>query len=239
MTTQEFSDSFDTLLNSHSIKSNFGEQGTPFTIELDEYEKSVFLTKAQEEIVTEFYNGKNQFGESFEKNEEMRRYLSSLISTFESSDCITGSVGVSNNSYFFNLPEDLMYIVYESADIEDSNYRCKSKKNLPVVPITHDEYHRIKDNPFRNSTNNRVLRLDVDNLMVELISKYNISRYLVRYIKKISPIILVNLEDVTIDGCSKRTECSLHPYLHKIILDRAVINAINSKSLYRNNNQAR
>ena len=51
MTTEEFSNEFDTLLNS------YGEN--PSTIELDEYEKSVFLTKAQEEIVIDLYSGKN------------------------------------------------------------------------------------------------------------------------------------------------------------------------------------
>ena len=46
MTTEEFSNEFDALLNSYSTTEE-----TPNTIELDEYEKSVFLTKAQEDVV--------------------------------------------------------------------------------------------------------------------------------------------------------------------------------------------
>ena len=49
MTTEEFSNEFDTLLNSYSNTEGFGK--TTNTIELDEYEKSVFLTKAQEDVV--------------------------------------------------------------------------------------------------------------------------------------------------------------------------------------------
>lgn len=62
MTTEEFSNEFDTLLNSYSTIEAFGK--TPNTVELDEYEKSVFLTNAQEEIVIGMYNGKNPFGDS-------------------------------------------------------------------------------------------------------------------------------------------------------------------------------
>ena len=51
MTTEEFSNEFDTLLNSYAISPDkYGMENSPLTIELDEYEKSVFLTKAQEDI---------------------------------------------------------------------------------------------------------------------------------------------------------------------------------------------
>ena len=78
MTTEEFSNEFDTLLNSYSNTALFGK---PSNIELDEYEKSIFLTKAQEEIIINIYNGKNSFKDSFERTEEIRRYLSNLIKT--------------------------------------------------------------------------------------------------------------------------------------------------------------
>ena len=76
MTVEEFSNSFDTLLNSYALTPNFGEETSKQTIALDEYEKSVFLTKAQEEIVLGLYNGKNPYGDIFEGTEELRRYLS-------------------------------------------------------------------------------------------------------------------------------------------------------------------
>ena len=63
MTTEEFSNEFDTLLNSYSNE---------YSINIDEYEKSIFLSHAQEEILLELYNGKNQFEDSFEGTEDFR-----------------------------------------------------------------------------------------------------------------------------------------------------------------------
>ena len=68
MTTQEFSLEFDLLYNNISSNQAPG---------LTEYEKSTFLTQAQEEIVIGLYEGK--YGESFEGTEEMRTYLNPLI----------------------------------------------------------------------------------------------------------------------------------------------------------------
>lgn len=64
MTTREFSDSFDTLLNSYANKAAFGEDTSKADIRLDEYEKSVLLTQAQDLVVKSyFYNNQNQQGQ--------------------------------------------------------------------------------------------------------------------------------------------------------------------------------
>lgn len=104
MTIHEFSDTFDTLLNSYNTQAQFGEQASRREIVLDEYEKSVFLTKAQEEVVINLYNGKNPYGDSFESTEEMRRYLDALVKTkvFTMADALR-SIGVSANSVLFNF----------------------------------------------------------------------------------------------------------------------------------------
>ena len=65
MTNEEFSNEFDNLVNKNIAKP-FGVDSTP--LEFDEYEKSVFLTKAQEEIVEGLYTGKI-LGDSFEESE--------------------------------------------------------------------------------------------------------------------------------------------------------------------------
>jgi hypothetical protein len=64
-----------------------------------------------------------------------------------------------------------------------------------VIPVAHDDLWRTLNNPFKGPTDKRVLRLDIANNQVELISKYAISTYTVRYIKKLNPIILINLPD--------------------------------------------
>jgi hypothetical protein len=73
--------------------------------------------------------------------------------------------------------------------------------------------------------------LDNGNDIVEIISKYYINKYLVRYLSKPSPIILVNLSNLEIDGINKKTDCKLDSVLHRTILDLAVKLALSSRSV--------
>lgn len=82
MTTQEFSNIFDTLLNSYSIQSNFGEGASKADVTLDEYEKSVLLTQAQDLVVKSyFYSNQNSQGQGFDDSERRQVDFSSLIKT--------------------------------------------------------------------------------------------------------------------------------------------------------------
>lgn len=223
MNTEEFSNEFDTLLNSYTNTY----QGN---LNFDEYEKSVFLTKAQEDIVIGLYDGNNILSDTIEKTEENRRYLSNLIHTYITSDKKEGSIKISKDSVFFQLPDDLWFITYESVTLKDDTLGCKNGENIPVIPVTQDEYSIIKENPFRGASNRRALRLDVDNNIVEIISKYNIDKYLVRYLSKPSPIILTDFTDsLSINGEKIKTDCNLNPVLHRSILERAVKLAVMSR----------
>lgn len=231
MTIDEFSNSFDTLLNSYALTSNFGEETSKQTITLDEYEKSVLLTKAQEEIVLSLYNSKNPYGEAFEGTEELRRYLSNLI-TEKSLKPITNTsgtpLGLESKSKFFTLPEDLWFITLESVVIDNS--KCDAETIMKVYPVKQDEYQAIRDNPFRGANDRRALRLDLSEGNVEIICKYMIAIYYIRYIKKVPPIILEDLpNDLTIEGKSEASNCILHEALHQKILDKAVQLALQSR----------
>lgn len=210
MTNPEFSIEFDILYNNISSNKAPG---------LNEYEKSVFLTKAQEDIITELYSGRNTTYNSFEETEEQRRYLNSLIWT-EECDSIDDSINLtSDKSYVFSLPYDVMFITYEVATIDG--------KDVSVYPVSQDELSKIIKNPFRGPSKNRVLRLDTTNNLVELISNYPIGKYKIRYVKKPNPIILTSLEDdLSINGISEESECELNSSLHRTILDRAVALAL-------------
>ena len=222
MTTLEFSNEFDVLINAYANNNAFGEY--------DEYEKSIFLTKAQEEIIIDLYNGKNPFGDSFEKTEEIRRYLNDLIKTYTTTDKKVGYTGLSKSSVFFELPDDLWFITYESVNLKDDRLGCMSGEDISVIPITQDEYHRIGKNPFRGANERKALRLDLSNKVVEIVSKYNVESYLVRYLSRPVPIILTNLaDDLSINDISTKTECELNPVIHRAILERAVKLAIISK----------
>ena len=71
MNNSEFSDTFDIMLNSHSAPAIYGEPSSKQFITLDEYEKSLFLTKAQEELVVDLYAGRTPFGAAFEGTEKI------------------------------------------------------------------------------------------------------------------------------------------------------------------------
>lgn len=212
MTTQEFSNEFDILYN--NIMSNSAPG-------LNEYEKSIFLTQAQEALVLDIYRGK--FDEnSFESTEEVSDYINTLVRQSKITDTVEGN-GISTNSVFYQLPNDIWFITYESVILRDNNLDCKNGQEVIVKPITQDEYYSISKNPFRGANDRRVLRLLSDN-KAELISKYRIESYLIRYLSKPEPIILDNLSTygVKINGKSEITECKLNPAVHRILLNRAV-----------------
>lgn len=234
MNTKEFSNEFDILYDNISSNAAPG---------LNQYEKSVFLTKAQEEIISQYYSGFNNQLAGFEGNEDIRRGLSELVKTHKNSSIINSTIGISINSKFISIPNNLFYIVFEQVTLISDN-SCINGKKVMVKPITHDEYNISKDNPFRKPNNNKVWRLDIAKLnnlkVIELISTNNILEYFCRYIEKPSPIILVDFElddeiqgmNLTIDGENTLTECKLNSEIHREILNRAVEMAIRT---YREN----
>lgn len=236
MTIQEFSNQFDTLVSSYRRFKSFDMKEELDSIEFDEYEKSVFLTMAQEEIVVSLYTGRNASGRAFEETEELRRYLESLVKTEAYSTTINADTQKTDHlvstSVFFELPDDLMFIIMEQVKLNDSELGCASGSIADVVPVTHDEYLKIRKNPFRGTNANRALRLDAGEGDVEIISKYSFDTYTIRYISKPTPIIVEDLPDgVSVEGESNESECSLPEPLHKPILELAVQKALASKGL--------
>ena len=203
MTNEEFSNEFDVLINSYSKMESYGKGEGP--LEFNEYEKSVFLTKAQEQFVVSLYDGRSQEFKAFEGTEEARRFLSKLIKTMTITTQESGHTGISDNSYFYKLPEDLLFITYEEVKIPTNN-NCPNTSKRLVVPTTQDEYYRVVNNPFKGPNNRRVLRLDYSDNIIELVSDSNIESYTIRYLSKPNPIILATLpDDLTINNKYKET----------------------------------
>ena len=222
MNVQEFSNSFDTLLQPYIAKESFSEQNN---LAFDEYEKSIFLTKAQEQIVLELY-------QELEQSEEVRKYLSNLIKTDNYVPIGEQDETLINNnfkSYKVEINNDILFMIYEQCTLNDEN-NCINNKIVSVVPTIHDDLDKVLKNPFKSPNSRKVIRLDFDN-KIELISKYNISNYKVRYLKKPNPIILVALEDnLSINnGDTKVSNGETNPILHERIVQRAVQLAVQSK----------
>jgi hypothetical protein len=229
MNVKEFSERFDTLLQSYSSIM----KGIQSPLQVDEYEKSVFLTKAQNIIV-------NDLAKNFEKDEDIRRKLATLVKTATFNSGVS-STGLQTNSLFIQVPSDLLRIVYEKIKV-NSVIACFNGVDLDVLPITHDEYNTQKNNPFRKPTleglTNKAWRLDtgVNTESVEIIlpTDVTINTYTMRYIKNPTPIVLTALGDLSIEGVSTISECQLDSFLlQEQILELGVNLALSaiSKSL--------
>ena len=222
MNVQEFSNSFDTLLQPYIAKESFSEQNN---LAFDEYEKSIFLTKAQEQIVLELY-------QELEQSEEVRKYLSNLIKTDNYVPVGEQDETLINNifkSYKVEIEDSVLFMIYEQCTLSDEN-NCINNKIVSVVPTIHDDLDKVLKNPFKSPNSRKVIRLDFDN-KIELISKYNISNYKVRYLKKPNSIILVALDDnLSINnGDTEVSNGETNPILHERIVQRAVQLAVQSK----------
>ena len=222
MNVSEFKNEF--LIHYNAIATNSAPG-------LDDYEISVFLTKAQLEILKNYYNPNgNKYKDGFENSEKRRTDLKELVKDHKTSTKVTSSTGISTDSKFFKIPNDVFAIVHEYAEVSSSD--CMNKELLSVYPKTHDEYSIQIDNPFKNPDRTTVWRLNTSMIgtdkVVELISPYNLSTYQFRYIKYPKPIIISDLsvsfpgEGLSIDGNTASQTSELDQEIHREIIDRAV-----------------
>lgn len=220
MTTQEFSNEFDVLYN--NIMSNQAPG-------LNEYEKSVFLTKAQNEILKNYFNPKgNKYEEGFDGSAKRQIDFSNITKAAILSNTEDSSYEkIDLRSTLFEFPEDALFVINENLFVQSGS------KQLPlvVVPITFDEYMRLMNKPYKYPLKNqawRFVNMGTDSRVVEMISSKTLTgaTYNIRYIKIPQPIILTNLSDnyseLSIGGESEETQCELDPILHPEILQRAV-----------------
>ena len=206
MTLEELSDEFDVIVNSYDNSQS---------LVFNEYEKSIYLTKAQEYIIKDLYR-------NYEGTEELNSYLKTLIKN--KSYPIEDSTNIE-----LDYPDNFLYILKEYANI---NTTCKSNSRVDVLPITQDEYNEVVGNPFRGSKS-KVLRLEENK--IKLITDLPIISYTMTYLSNPSPIILVDLPNgLTINNESKKsTTIETSESIHREILDKAVQLAIQSKTLLK------
>lgn len=212
MTNPEFSNEFDVLYN--NIMSNAAPG-------LDEYEKSVFLTKAQDEIIKAYFNPRtNKTQEGFDDSQKRQIDFSMLITV----DAIQHfDQGIFDDRAKHALLQDnIMFILNEYVIVT----RDEKEHRLTVLPINFQEYDRLMSKPYKRPLKNQAWRLLQNNNsnQAELIIGPNdtIVSYSYRYIRRPKAIILQDLEGVTLDNSAEEQPCELDPILHQEILQRAV-----------------
>lgn len=145
MTTQEFSNQFDVLYN--NITSNQAPG-------IDEYEKSIFLTKAQEELVRDYFSARTvKNAQGFDDSQKRQYDFSTLLSTVSLPDYtntleVLNSLGIVTHDYSFDnrskiyiAPSDLFLAINEII-VDDTNRRYS------VLPISYEEYNRLMLKPY-------------------------------------------------------------------------------------------
>lgn len=153
MTIKEFSEEFDVLYN--NITSNQAPG-------LDEYEKSIFLTQAQADIVRKYFDPKsNKVQEGFDGSIKRQYDFSSLIKTKEltllaqvlGSNIPNKPILLSNDSIPYLSPNKVFLIVNEMLIDNKTNERYM------IVPLSYKEYFVYKSKPYGKPLKRQAWRL--------------------------------------------------------------------------------
>ena len=206
-TSEDWSLQFDLLYNNISSNQAPG---------LTEYEKSVFLTQAQEAVILDLYKG--TLGDSFETTEEVTRYLSSLVKINYPDDDDVKVLQVTKegmNMSAYILPEDVWFITYQSGRIKVG----ENTRDVIVVPSKQDSLYKDLNNPFKGPNKNKILAISEEGSII-LYSKYPINTFYIKYLKRPNPIVLEDSE-LEINGVSE-FNVEIPESLHNQVLIRAI-----------------
>ena len=138
MLPREFSDQFDILYN--NVTSNQAPG-------LNEYEKSVFLTLGEKQLVNEYFNSRvDTAGGGYDGSKRRQYDFSSItrtetlfnVNTFK--ERITSTEKIDTRSKVFLFPQDYFLSVNEI--ISDDKYQYS------VLPISYAEYQRLMLKPY-------------------------------------------------------------------------------------------
>lgn len=149
MTNSEFSNEFDVLYQ--NITSNQAPG-------LDEYEKSVFLSKAQDEIVKSYFDPKtNKPQEGFDGSEKRQIDFSMLIVTEKAVESIVQPVQLFplQHTKVFAVPDKILMFINESLTVT----RDGNPTYLTVIPLDYKEYNRLMSKPYKRPLKNQAWRI--------------------------------------------------------------------------------
>ena len=211
MLLNELSVEFDLLYNNISSNQAPG---------LTEYEKSVFLTQAQEAVILDLYKGTS--GDAFETTEEVTRYLSSLVKINYPDDDdvkVLQSTKEGMNMYAYVLPDDVWFVTYQSGSITIGDKPEDKPRDVIVVPSRQDSLYKDLNNPFKGPNKNKVLAISEEGSII-LYSKYPINTFYIKYLKRPNPIVL-DKSELEINGVSD-FNVEIPESLHNQVLYKAV-----------------
>ena len=227
-TVDEWSLEFDLLWN------NIASDKAPG---LERYEKSVFLTEAQEDLVKEYFTPKGNalaegIDDSTRRQSDFRSLICSATLSEVSSSDDTTKFSTRRGTRYYEYPSDAFLVLNEDVYAEKNG----DTQFYTVVPLSYDEYARLMKKPYKYPPKGLVWRLIThtgevtgrEYPVIEIIgnvpSDYAVA-YMMRYVKRPEPIILedLSLNGLSIEGHTAVQTCLLPEHLHNEILRRAVM----------------
>ena len=175
MSTEEFSVEFDILYNNIQSSQAPG---------LNLLQKSIALTQGKEDVVKSLYSGK---AGPYEANEEVTEYLRKLT---KQQDYTIEGTGY-EQQFNFGMPEDCWYIIYEQAAVKYDG--CDSTEYALVKAMSHNEFAKAMDNPFRKPDRRNVIRMLInDDIQIFCDKNIKLEGYTCRYLSQPNKIWLKN-----------------------------------------------
>ena len=217
MNSIEFSNEFDLLYN--NVMSN---QAAP----IDECEKSMLLSKAQDEVVFNYFNPKgNKYQEGFDDSAKRQYNFGTIVKTLRyNKDGINelnftevtavqsifsmGDDDKNVHRYKMTLPPNFLFFINEECLLERYIHGTNLTRNATVTPINFGELNKARGDVYKFPVSTECWRvynnIEGEPPVIEILAPYasKIVTYKARFVRKPKPIVLVNLTQygVSIDG---------------------------------------
>lgn len=216
-TGTEWNIEFDILYNNVSSNKAPG---------LSIFEKCVFLTQAQEQILKAYFNSKsNKLQEGFDNSTERHIDFANITKvdtimplTDANSNALLPNISASSNWYrSFRLPTNMLAIVNEVviADLATGQENVE----LQVLPLPYEDYVLTQSKPYKYPLRYQAWRVinrkEPALPIAEIIAHFGdtIKRYKIRYIRRPKPIIIGDIGNLTIEGYTTKVFSEPEPVM--------------------------
>ena len=152
MTLEEFSTEFDVLYN--SITSNAAPG-------FNDYEKSVLLTLAQEELIKSYFVANNNTtGVGLDGSQKRHYDFSTLIKVKTLNNIIDSILTTGVDVPVFNKDANNIFLVPNDVFLVLNEYLTVKNNSYTVFPISYDSYNLLMSKPFPYPNKRQAWRLD-------------------------------------------------------------------------------
>jgi len=173
-------------------------------------EIDLVLNNAQERFIKQRYGVNNIKRQSFEETQKRTEDLKNVTVNAVLTPLAYASDNIDLNARFLTLPTNHWFTVQERCNITCTICGSSVTNLVEVIPTSHSEFSKVIKDPFKQPTENKVIRL-MEAGRVELISSCTIVDYRMRYVKQPIPVSITT-----------NTTFELSEHTHSEIVDLAV-----------------